>query len=304
VISLVIPLYNEAAGVESLLDRCVGTLVSIKQEFEIICVDDGSTDQTLQTLKAYRRKDSRIKIAVLSRNFGHQAAYTAGLSLSRGDLIVMMDGDLQDPPELIAGMLSIMVEKQSDVVYGKRLGQSEKWLKRWVVNVFHKTFRQFSQLPGADHVGNFSMFNRNVLNALLQMTEKHRYIPGMRFFIGFKQDSIEYHRNARGMGHSKMPLLKLIKLALDAIFSFSDIPIKICLYIGLAGVLISLGGIVYSLISKITGIAPFGWSSLMMSIFLWGSIQLLFLGILGEYIFRIYKEIQNRPLYLIREIVE
>jgi dolichol-phosphate mannosyltransferase len=303
-ISLVVPLYNEEEGVASLLGRCTGALEAVTRDFEVICVDDGSTDRTLQLLKSYREGDPRVKIAVLSRNFGHQAAYTAGLSLARGEVVVMMDGDLQDPPELIGRMYATMAEKQCDVVYGKRVGHSEPWPRQSVVNAFHRVFRQFSRLRGDADVGNFAMFNRKVLDALLRMGEKNRYLPGMRFFVGFRQEPVEYERTAREAGRSKMGLPRLAALAFDAIFSFSNIPIRICLWLGAAGVLLSLGGMLYTLVSKLTGIAPLGWSSLIMSIFFLGSIQMLFLGIIGEYIFRIYREIQDRPLYLLQEFIE
>ena len=303
-ISLVIPLYNEAEGVDTLLRRCVAALEAVTPRFEVICVDDGSTDATLPLLKSFHDADRRIKVAVLSRNFGHQAAYTAGLSLAGGSVVVMMDGDLQDPPELIGRMYATMTEKGCDVVYGKRIGHSEPWARQVVVNMFHRIFEQFSRLRGVQNVGNFAMFNRKVLDALLQMTEKNRYLPGMRFFVGFSQEFVGYERTSREAGRSKMGFSKLIGLAFDAIFSFSNIPIKLCLWLGVAGVVLSLGGILYTLVSKLTGIAPLGWSSLIMSIFFLGSIQLLFLGIIGEYIFRIYKEIQNRPLYLVREFID
>jgi len=303
-ISLVIPVYNEEQLIDRLLDRACQALGSIADDFEIICIDDGSTDASLEKLISYRQQEKRVKIVVLSKNFGHQAAYTAGLTYAKGGYIAMIDADLQDPPELLTNMYEKLVRENLDVVYGKRTVRQERWLKRLSIRLFHKAFRHVIQVKDADNVGNFSLFTRRVLHALLALPEKNRYLPGLRFFVGFKQDYIEYERPDRVGGPSKMSTFELIRLALDAFFSFSDLPIKICLYTGLAGILIFCTGFVYTLVSKFIGIAPFGWSSTIFSIYFLGSVQLVFLGILGEYIHRIYKEIQNRPIFIVREFIE
>ena len=300
-ISLVIPLYNEEAVIPELLKRCLDSLGKITDDFELLLVDDGSTDSGVELLKNYREKDSRIKILRLSRNFGHQAAYTAGMEKAKGDFVALMDGDLQDPPELLSDMFKILSEDQADVVYGKRTGKinlrGRSLLSRW----FHAGFRRLSGLGDIQNVGNFSMMNSTALKAMLKFTEKTRYLPGIRSFIGFRQEFVEYQREDRNIGKSKMKLGKLFALSSDAIFSFSKVPIRICLYLGVIGVVVFFLAGLYTLVAKIAGFAIPGWSSTLLSIYFLGSIQLAFLGVIGEYIYRIHKESQNRPLYIVKE---
>lgn len=303
-VSVVIPIYNEEELIEKLFERCINVLKGITDDFEIICVDDGSTDKSLSKLIECHNKDNRFKVLVLSRNFGHQVAYTAGLNYARGEYIAMMDGDLQDPPELLKGMYSKLINKNCDIVYGKRIERKEKFLKKLFIKVFHLVFKILSKIDEATDVGNFSMYSRRALNAFLSIKEKNRYLPGLRSFIGFNREYIEYSRPDRAGGKAKMNFQKLINLGLDAIFSFSDFPIKVCLYTGLIGVLLFFMATIYTLISKFTGIAPLGWSSTLLSIYLLGSIQLLFLGIIGEYIFRIYKESQDRPIFITKDFID
>ena len=303
-ISLVIPLYNEEKLVDELLDRSIKVLNEIGDDFELIIIDDGSKDQTLDKLIHRKETEKQIKIISLSRNFGHQAAITAGLDFARGDFVAMMDGDLQDPPELIKEMYILLKSGSFDIVNGKRKSRKEGLQKRLLISVFHKIFRNVSGLKEIENVGNFSMFNRSVLLALLSLKEKIRYLPGLRSFIGFKQGFIEYDREVRTDTKSKMRLKDLLALGLDAIFSFSKTPLKICIFLGIIGVIVFLFAGMYVLIAKIFGFALLGWSSTMLSIYFLGSIQLIFLGVLGEYVFRIYKEIQNRPIYFVKEIYD
>lgn len=303
-ISLVIPIYNEEELIETLFVRCINALSKVSDNFEIICVDDGSTDKSLNKLIECHNKDIRFKVLILARNFGHQAAYTAGLEYAKGEYIAMMDGDMQDPPELLKEMYESLVSKSLDIVYGKRTERKEKFPKRLFINAFHLLFKKIIKIDTDVDVGNFSMFNRKALNALLSFKERNRYLPGLRSFIGFSQGSIEYSRHDRMRGEAKMNFGKLFNLGLDAFFSFSNFPIRICLFTGLAGVILFFLATVYTLVSKLSGIAPFGWSSTILSIYLVASIQLLFIGILGEYIFRIYKEIQNRPLFIVKQFID
>lgn len=300
-ISVVIPVYNEEALVDTLVARCVAALATISPSFEIICVDDGSRDQTLARLLAARTHEPRLKVLALSRNFGHQAAYTAGLHAAQGEFVGMMDGDLQDPPELLPKMYALLQNDAHDVVYGYRTDRAEGWGRQFLIKGFHRIFRNFSKLSEADNVGNFSMLNRRALVAFLSLQEKNRYLPGLRSFIGYRQASVSYSRAARPDGTlPKMSYKRLFALALDALFSFSDLPIKVCLYMGMFGIIVFMLAGIYVLISKALGIALFGWSSLGLSLYFLGSIQLLFLGIMGEYVFRIYRENQNRPLYFVQ----
>lgn len=303
-LSLVIPIYNEEALIAPLLQRTVAIMAAITEDFEIICVDDGSSDRSLERMLDFRRREQRLKIISLSRNFGHQAAYTAGLENARGDYVVMMDGDLQDPPELIPQMVEAAQTRRLDIIHARRTGRRETLFKRILLYIFHHVFNRLSGMENIRNIGNFSLMNRQALNALLSFKEKTRYLPGLRFFIGFRQGFVDYERDDRHAGRAKMSLSALYKLALDALFSFSEIPIRLCLLIGLTGVIICFAAFIYVLVSKFTGIAPFGWSSTTLSIYFMGFIQLIFLGILGEYLFRTYHESRNRPVYLIREIIE
>jgi len=303
-ISLVIPVYNEEVLIEEVFERTRQALVSIHEDFEVILVDDGSTDRTLEKLKTCHLKDPRYKVLALSRNFGHQAAYTAGLNYAKGDHVAMMDGDLQDPPELLAEMYRKSILEDIDIVYGKRTERKEKPLKRWFIKRFHGMFRTLSNLQNIEQVGNFSLMTRKALNAFLALKEKNRYLPGLRSFIGFSQGYVEYSRPDRAKGEAKMSLRKLFALAFDAIFSFSNLPVKVCLYSGLAGILFILLVAVYILFSKIAHLAPLGWSSIILSVYFIGSVQLLSIGILGEYVHRIYKETQNRPIFLVSQFIE
>lgn len=295
-------MYNEEALVGPLVARCVAALAGITADFELICVDDGSRDHTLPRLLAARAAEPRLKVLALSRNFGHQAAYTAGLHAAQGQYVAMMDGDLQDPPELLPRMWELLRHDAHDVAYGHRTDRAEGWGRQVLIKTFHRLFRDFSQLNEADNVGNFAMLNRRALTAFLSLHEKNRYLPGLRSFIGFRQVAVPYARQARPDGSMpKMGYGRLFALALDALFSFSNLPIKICLYSGLFGMVVFLLAGVYALSSKALGLALLGWTSLELSIYFMGSIQLLFLGIMGEYVFRIYRENQNRPLYFVQQ---
>lgn len=304
IISVVIPLYNEAEGLQELLNRTQKALSALEVPFEIIVVDDGSSDDTLPLLLRYREKDQRVKVLRLSRNFGHQAAYTAGMHQSKGKYIALMDGDLQDPPEKLVDMYNKIKQADLDVVYGKRINGPQLSRRPFLARSFHKIFRRMSGFDDIDNVGNFSIFNRRALEALLSFRENIRYLPGLRRFIGFQQAYVEYERSVRFSGKSKMRMSQLISLSSDAIFSFSKIPIRICLYLGILGVVVFFFAGLYTLIAKITGLALFGWSSTVLSIYFLGSIQLTFMGVMGEYIYRIYKESQRRPLYFIRDFYQ
>jgi glycosyltransferase involved in cell wall biosynthesis len=304
VMSLVIPMYNEEVLIEEVFLRTRQAMLSLGEDFEVILVDDGSTDTTLEKLRSCHEKDKRFKVLALSRNFGHQAAYTAGLNYAKGAYIAMMDGDLQDPPELLPAMYRKLANEPIDIVYGKRTERKEKFLKRVFIGSFHSIFRILSHLKDVKQVGNFSILSRNALEAFLRLKEKNRYLPGLRSFIGFKQGYVEYTRPDRTQGEAKMSFGKLLLLALDAIFSFSNAPVKVCLYSGLMGLVLIVFAFLYTIVSKIAGLAPLGWSSIILSVYFMGSVQLLFIGILGEYVHRIYKETQNRPIFIVSQFLD
>jgi polyisoprenyl-phosphate glycosyltransferase len=302
--SLVIPVYNEEQLIDNLVPRVVSAVSSFTVEYELLFIDDGSTDGSVKKLLTYRLANKKIKIISLSKNFGHQAAFTAGLELSTGDIVAMMDGDLQDPPELLAGMFQKIKNEGFDIVSGKRIGRKGRSHLTLYTFIFHLIFKNIGGIENMENAGNFSMMTREALSALLSLKEKVRYMPGLRSFIGFNQGTVEYIREDRLKGEPKMSLSKLFSLANDAIFSFSRFPIRLCLYLGILGTIVFMFAGIYVLVDKMLGFAIVGWSSTLLSLYFLGSIQLIFLGILGEYIFRIYKESQNRPLYFIRKIHE
>lgn len=301
--SLIIPVYNEEALIDELATRSIAAIESFSNKYEILFINDGSTDSTLQKLIELKKKHSGIKIVDLSRNFGHQAAYTAGLELAKGDYVAMMDGDLQDPPEKLAEMYRMIREEGFDVVNGKRSDLKAKRF-RTASRLFHALFKKISGMDDMESTGNFSVMNRAAVNALVQMKESIRYLPGMRSFIGFRQGYLEYVREDRLEGEPKMTLGKLIVLGTDAIFSFSKFPIRLCLFLGIFGTIVFMIAGIYVLVAKAAGFALFGWSSTVLSIYFLGSIQLIFLGVVGEYVYRIYKETQNRPQYLVKKFYD
>lgn len=302
--SLVIPVFNEEQLIDDLVSRVVASVNLFAVDYELLFIDDGSTDRTVEKLLKHRLTNKKIKIVSLSKNFGHQAAFTAGLELSTGDIIAMMDGDLQDPPELLEKMYRKIREEGYDIVSGKRTGTKGRTQRTFYTLLFHVVFKYMAGLENMENAGNFSMMTREAVQALLSMKEKVRYMPGLRSFIGFNQGSVEYIREDRFQGEPKMSLSKLFALANDAIFSFSRFPIRLCLYLGILGTVVFMSAGIYVLVDKILGLAIIGWSSTLLSIYFLGSIQLIFLGIVGEYVFRIYKESQNRPIYFIRKIHE
>jgi len=301
--SLIIPVYNEEGLINELAARTVKAIESVSPNYEILFINDGSTDSTLQKLIEVRKQHSRIKIVDLSKNFGHQAAFTAGLELAMGNYVAMMDGDLQDPPELLPEMYRMIKEEGFDIVSGKRSGRKGKRL-RLTTNLFHAFFKKVAGMDDIENTGNFSIMNRAAVNALVQMKESIRYLPGMRSFIGFKQGYVEYVREDRMKGEPKMTLGKLMVLGADAIFSFSKFPIKVCLFLGTFGTILFFFAGLYALIDKMFGHSLLGWSSTVLSIYFLGSIQLVFLGVMGEYVYRIYKESQNRPIYLVKKFYD
>lgn len=303
-ISVVIPLLNESNLVSQLVEEIYTNLKAIGETFEIVCVDDGSTDSTLVKLLNFREKNKELKIISLSRNFGLQPALTAGLEYASGDYVVMMDGDFQDPPALIPELINKLKESGADIVTAVRDQRNEKYSRRVYTNIFHKIFSSITEGQQIPNAGNFCMVNKKAHQAILRFNELNRYLPGIRNFIGFKHEFIIYNRPDRLKGKAKMSRRKLFALAADAIYSFSKWPIKACLYLGLAGVLLFLVAIIYTLLSKLLGFAPIGWSSMFIAVSFFGSVQLTFLGLIGEYVYRIFKEVQNRPVYFVREIYE
>lgn len=301
-LSLLIPFYNEAENIDVLFCTLTKVLKPLNLNYEIICINDGSQDDTLGKLIHHHQQDNRIKIINLSRNFGKEIAMSAGLDFTQGKAIIPMDADLQDPPELILELLEKWREGY-DVVYGVRKSrQGESWLKQKTADYFYSFIDKISSTPIPSNTGDYRLLDEKVVKALRQISEKNRFMKGLFSWVGFKQTAIYFDRLPRYGGKTSFNYWKLWNFALDGITSFSSIPLKVWSYFGL---FISLIALFYGsfLVIKtiILGIDVPGYASTIVAILFLGGIQLITLGIIGEYIARIYEEVKNRPLYLIRE---
>lgn len=302
-LSIVVPCYNEDAVLWELHRRLVAVLEQIHDtSFEIVYTDDGSHDQTPDVLRQLQASDSRVRVVSLSRNFGHQIAVTAGLEHAGGDAVVIIDADLQDPPEVVPEM----IERWRDgyqVVYGLRAKRAgETTFKRWTAKVFYRLINRLSEIEIPLDVGDFRLLDRKVVDALLAMPERDRFLRGMVSWIGFKQVAVIYDRAARSAGQSKYPLMKMLRFAVDSVISFSFVPLRLAIWVGFGAIAASFAGIVYALVIRLyTTDWVRGWTSIFTAVLFLGGVQLITLGIVGEYVGRIYAEVKLRPLYVVRE---
>jgi dolichol-phosphate mannosyltransferase len=301
--SLVVPVYNEEEALPELLRRLAALLEKMDGECEVILVDDGSSDASYERMVATRETDPRFKLLRLSRNFGHQIAVTAGLDAASGNAVIVMDADLQDPPE-VALDLAARWREGFDVVYAireERLGESP--FKRATAKLFYRTFRRMTDVDVPLDVGDFRLVDRRALDAFRSMRETNRYVRGMFSWIGFRQVGVPFRREERFAGETKYPFGKMVKFATDGIVSFSAAPLRFALKIGFVVAALSfLMGAVF-LVSKILGLYSVpGLASIAVFVAFLGGIQLFLLGIVGEYIARIHDEVKGRPLYLIRDV--
>lgn len=303
-LSVVVPIHNEQESLGPLEERLSQVLDSLGEPAEVILVDDGSTDQTPVLMALLAGRDPRYKILTLSRNFGHQIAITAGLDRAAGEAIVIMDGDLQDPPEVIPDLVARWREEY-DVVYAvRRRREGEPFFRRLRAALFYRLFRVVTDLDAPVDVGDFRLIDRRVLTVLNGMRERHRYLRGMVSWVGFRQTGVEYVREERYGGESKYPFAKLLQLGLNGVISFSNAPLELALRVGLVVSVLSLATGVAAIVIKIVGLFPIpGTATIVVLIAFLGGMQLLILGILGTYLGRIYDEVKARPLYLVdREI--
>lgn len=304
-ISIVVPCFNEQevfVETNRRLKAVMSQLPIEQYQYEIIYVNDGSTDQTLSLIKQALTEDKHLKCLSFSRNFGHQIAITAGLDACKGDAAVVIDADLQDPPSVILEMISLW-EKGYDVVFGKRKDRvGESSFKLLTAKYFYKLINRLSDVDIPRDTGDFRLMDRNALNQFLLMRESYRFVRGMVAWIGFNQTFVEYDRESRFAGQTKYPLKKMLRLASDAILSFSNTPLKIATFVGFITSIAAFVGIIYSLYVRLfTKSWVEGWTFLMIAILLIGGIILLVLGIIGEYVGRIYGEIKQRPLYIVKD---
>jgi dolichol-phosphate mannosyltransferase len=302
-LSIVVPMYFEENVVKECYRRLTAVTSASNIDYELIFVNDGSTDMTQQLLEAIALKDKNVKVINFSRNFGHQIAVSAGLDKARGDAVVIIDADLQDPPELIADMLKLW-EKGYDVVYGKRKKRDgESFFKLFPAKMFYRVFNSMSCIPIPMDTGDFRLLDRKVVEVFKKMPEQNRFLRGMSSWIGFKQIAIEYERDERFAGETKYPLNKMLKLASDGILSFSSKPIRFIELIGIIMLFMGLLCSVYLLSSAVIGfkVSNSYWTSLFIAITIIGGLQLFSIGILGEYVTRIYDQSKGRPLYIIEK---
>ena len=299
-LSIVVPCFNEEAVIRETHRRLVATLDTVPDlDFEIIYVDDGSRDATLNLLRNLQQADARVRVLALSRNFGHQMAVTAGLQHVAGQVVVLIDADLQDPPEVIPEMLDRWREG-ADVAYGVRTQRDgETRFKRWTANAFYRLLARLADISIPLDTGDFRLMDRTVVNAILAMPERDRFVRGMVAWTGFRQEPVPYRRAARLAGETGWPLRKMVRLAIDGLVSFSLLPLRLATWLGLLAAGLALSGIV-SLRLFTAAWVP-GWTSLLIVILFIGGVQLLMLGILGKYVGRIYGEVKRRPLYLVKE---
>lgn len=303
-ISVVVPCFNEEEVFATTLQRLTEVLAQVeyKYQYELIFVNDGSTDNTFNLLEQAALADDHLKVLSFSRNFGHQVAITAGLDHCKGDAAVVIDADLQDPPKVILEFIQKW-EEGFDVVYGKRRERvGETHFKLITAKYFYRIINRLSDVEIPMDTGDFRLMDRKPLDQFLSMREVYRFVRGMVAWVGFKQVFVEYDREERFAGTTKYPLKKMLKLASDAILSFSNIPLKLATFLGFVTSAIAFIGIIYALFTRLfTENYEPGWTMLMLSVLMIGGIILIVLGIIGGYIGRIYGEIKKRPLYIIRD---
>lgn len=300
-LSIVIPVYNEEESLDELHRRLVATGERIDGGWEVVFVNDGSSDASIDVLRRLAAADSHVRVVGLSRNFGHQMALTAGLDHAAGEVIVMMDADLQDPPELIPKMIAKW-RQGFDVVYAvRRKRQGETAFKKATAAAFYRVLRTMTRIEIPVDTGDFRLISRRALDSLKQVRERSRYLRGLFAWIGYQQAPVYYVRAARFAGETKFPMRRMMRFAIDAITSFSAVPLQFATWLGFVSATI---GFLYGarvLYEAVTGGTVAGWASLMVVTLFFGGIQLLTLGILGEYVGRIFDEVKQRPLYLASE---
>lgn len=305
-LSVVIPCFNEELVLPATHERLSRAVSAIHGfEHELIFIDDGSRDNTFRLLTEIQARDSQTRVLRLSRNFGHQIAVTAGLEAAAGDVIVVIDADLQDPPEVIAEMIDLW-RQGNHVVYGIRTTRAgESRFKLMTAKAFYRIINRFSDTPMPVDTGDFRLMDRKVVEVLLAMPERGRFLRGMVSWIGFRQTPLAYERQPRGAGRTKYSLFRMIQFALDGILSFSVLPLRLAALTGLVAIGFALAGIVMAVVVRLLGLYDLrlgrGWASLFVAVLFMGGVQLLTLGVMGEYLGRIYTEVKRRPLYAVQE---
>lgn len=300
--SIVAPIFNEAGNLPELYRRVREVMDSSGEPWELLLVDDGSTDGSTEKIRELAQSDGRVRPVIFARNFGHQIAVTAGLDYSCGQAVVIIDADLQDPPEVILELAEKWREGY-DVVYAVRVErEGESWFKRFTASLFYRIILRITDVKIPLDTGDFRLIDRKVVNVIKTMRERHRFLRGMSAWVGFKQIGVEYKRAARLSGVTKYPFRKMVRLALNAVTSFSYFPLQVATYIGFVAAGIAILAIPVVIYMRITGLQAFlGQATTLISVLFLGGVQLISLGILGEYVGRLYDEAKGRPLYIVRE---
>ncbi len=302
VYSIIAPAFNEELCLDTLYTRVSEVMDRTGEAWELVLVDDGSSDKTSDIMHRLSEKDPRVRCIYFARNFGHQIAVTAGLDNALGDAAVIIDADLQDPPEVILQLIEKWKEGYEVVYAVRKERDGESWFKKKTASMFYRLIYKIADVKIPLDTGDFRLLDRKVINVMNQMREHDRFLRGMSSWVGFKQIGVEYHRDARIAGQTKYPLKKMVKLALNAITGFSYVPLQLATYFGFIIAGLSIIAIPVIIILRLLGQELFGQATTLISTCFLGGVQLIFLGIIGEYLGRIYDEVRNRPLYVTREI--
>ena len=303
--SIIAPIYNEKENLPELHRRVKEVMDSTNEPWELILVDDGSTDGSTGIIRELAQKDKYVRPIIFARNFGHQIAITAGWDYARGDAVIIIDADLQDPPELILEMAKKWREG-NEVVYAVRTErEGESWFKLWTASIFYRIIYRITDVSIPLDTGDFRLMDRKVVDVLKQMRERHRFPRGMSAWVGFKQVGVEYKRAARVAGETKYPFKKMLRLAINAVTGFSYFPLQVATYFGFGSAGFAILAIPIVVYMRVTGSqAFFGQATTLIAVLFLGGVQLISLGVLGEYIGRLYDEAKGRPLYIVREAPE
>ncbi len=303
--SIIAPIYNEKENLPELQRRVTEVMDSTGEPWELILVDDGSTDGSTDIIRELARQDQHIRPIIFARNFGHQVAVTAGLDYSRGDAVIIIDADLQDPPELILEMAKKWKEGNEVVFAVRAEREGESWFKLWTASLFYRIIYRITDVKIPLDTGDFRLMDRKVVNVMNQMRERHRFLRGMSAWVGFKQVGVEYKRAARKAGETKYPFKKMFRLAINAVTGFSYFPLQVATFFGFMSASLAIIAIPVVAILRLTNTHFFeGQTTTLVAVLFLGGVQLISLGVLGEYIGRLYDEAKGRPLYIVREAPE
>ena len=304
VYSIVAPAVNEEDSLPHFYERVVAVMEQVGEPFEVVLINDGSSDGTFRVMRALHERDPRVRVVDFSRNFGHQIAISAGLDYARGDAVIIIDSDLQDPPEVIPQLIARW-KAGVEVVYAQRARRTgETRFKLLTAAAFYRLIARITSVEIPRDTGDFRLLDRRVVETLVTMREHHRFMRGLSAWVGFRQEAVQYDRHERFAGATKYPLRKMIRFALDAITAFSFAPLQLATSFGFILAALSLVGIVVAIIVRVFGGAIQGQGTTLIVVLFLGGIQLIFLGIIGEYLGRIYDEVRARPLYIVREVLD